>query len=398
MKKRHLFLIMCMCVLALAGGCKKSNTSDKQSTANESTDTTKDTANDATTDQIPVKENYNPSDYVTLGQYKGVEVSVERVQVTDGIVDMAIEDHLSSNATMEQVTDRAVMDGDTVNIDYEGLLDGVAFDGGTAQGVDLVIGSGQYIDGFEEGLVGANIGDKVTLNLTFPEQYPNNPDLAGKPVVFNVTINSISVQKVPELTEEYVKENTEYSSIEEFREATRAQLQQISDENFENTKLNNVLQAIIENSTFSSVPQSLIDYYSYVYRNYMESQIYYTYGATLDVYLAYIGMTNEEFEEVAKKVAESQAKAEMVERAIADAEGISISDDEYKELLTKYLSDRGLDSEDTLRQYETKEQTIESMRMQKALDLVVGEAVIKEELINETTDSDAAQEIISETE
>lgn len=389
MKKRYLFLITCLCFLVLAGGCKKKNTVDDLVKNGDDTEDT--------TDEIPVKEDYKASDYVTLGEYKGIEVAVERYQVTDGIVDMAIEDQLESKATKEEVTDRAVMSGDTVNIDYEGLKDGVAFDGGTAKGVDLVIGSGQFIPGFEDGLIGANIGDKVTLNLTFPEKYPNNPDLAGQAVVFNVTVNSISETKVPELTEDYVKENTEYDSIEAFREATRKQLQEISDENFESDKQNNVLQAVIDNSKFSSIPQSLLDYYAYVYRNYMEKKIYSSYGVSLEDYLSYLNMTNEDFEKVVSQASENQAKAEMVEKAIADAEGIAISDDEYNELLADYMSDRGISSEDDLRKYETKEQTIENMRMQKALDYVVSAAVIKEKVINETTQSDTAAEDETQT-
>lgn len=389
MKKRYLFLITCLCFLVLAGGCKKKNTVDDLVKNGDDTEDT--------TDEIPVKEDYKASDYVTLGEYKGIEVAVERYQVTDGIVDMAIEDQLESKATKEEVTDRAVMSGDTVNIDYEGLKDGVAFDGGTAKGVDLVIGSGQFIPGFEDGLIGANIGDKVTLNLTFPEKYPNNPDLAGQAVVFNVTVNSISETKVPELTEDYVKENTEYDSIEAFREATRKQLQEISDENFESDRQNNVLQAVIDNSKFSSIPQSLLDYYAYVYRNYMEKKIYSSYGVSLEDYLSYLNMTNEDFEKVVSQASENQAKAEMVEKAIADAEGIAISDDEYNELLADYMSDRGISSEDDLRKYETKEQTIENMRMQKALDYVVSAAVIKEKVINETTQSDTAAEDETQT-
>lgn len=371
---------MSLCLLVLAGGCKKRNTIDDLTPSAGKNNTNNNN------NEVPVKEDYKASDYVTLGNYKGIEVAVERISVTDGILELAIEDYLESRASLVEVTDRAVMLGDTVNIDFEGLRDGVAFDGGTAQDVDLVIGSGQFIPGFEEGLLGANKGDSLALDLTFPEVYENNPDLAGKPVVFNVTINSISVSKVPELTEDFIKENTEYDSIQAFKDATRAQLQDISDENFESAKLNNVLQAIVDSSTFSSVPQSLIDYYKASYKSYNEQVAYYTYGATLEQYLAYYGINMEQFEEISLEVATNQAKAEMVEKAIADAENIKISDDEYKDMLTKYMSDRGVTSEEVLRNYETKDQTIENMRMQKALDYVISLAVIKEELIDENTE------------
>lgn len=384
MKKRYLFLVISLCLLALAGGCKKRNTIDDL------------TPSDTSTDGIPVREEYKASDYVTLGQYKGIEVTVERIKVTDGIVDMAINDNLKSSATLEEVTDRPVKSGDTVNIDYEGLKDGVAFDGGTATGSDLVIGSGQFIPGFEEGLIGANIGDKLSLDVTFPQDYKNSPELAGQPVVFNVTINSISESKIPELTEDYVKENTEFESIQAFKDATKAQLQEISDENFENAKMNNVLQAIVESSTFSSVPQSLLDYYAYSYRKYNEQMAQYQFGASLDDYLTYVGMTKEDFEEIVSKVAEGQAKAEIAEKAIADAEGIKISEAEYKELLPKYMSDRGVDTEENLLKYETKKQTKENMRMQKALDYIVGMANITEKITDETTGNADVEDIITE--
>jgi len=387
MKKRLLILLICLGLFALAG-CKKKNTVDDiLQNGDNGTKTTDETATTDTTDEVPVKEEYNAADYVTLGQYKGIEVTVERYLITDGVIQMAIDNHLQSNATSEEVADRAVMDGDTVNIDYEGLKDGVAFDGGTAQGVDLVIGSGQFIPGFEEGLIGAKKGDKVTLNLTFPEEYPNNPDLAGQAVVFNVTINSISATKIPELTEEYVKEYTEYDSIEAFKEGVRAQLQELSDEYFESDKKYNVLQAIVDNATFSSIPQNLIDYYAYVYRNYVEQQMLFNYGVSLDYYLTIINMSEEEFGEIARQNGESQAKMEIVQKAIADAEGIDISDDEYNELLEDYLAKQGYSSEENLRQYETKEQTIENMRLQKAWDYVVEQAVIKEEPIDSTKEN-----------
>jgi trigger factor len=389
MKKRYLFLAIGLCFLVLAGGCKKRNPLDDQTPGN-----TADNGTEA--EQAPVREEYKASDYVTLGQYKGVKVTVERIKVTDGIVDMAINDHLKTNATVEEVTDRAVKSGDTVNIDYEGLKDGVAFEGGTAKGFDLVIGSGQFIPGFEDGLIGANIGDKLSLDITFPQDYKNSPELAGQPVVFNVTINSISESKIPELTEDYVKENTEYESIQAFKDATRVQLQDISDQNFENAKMNNVLQAIVESSTYSSVPQSLLDYYAYSYRKYNEQMAQYNFGASLDDYLAYVNMTKEDFEKVVSKVAEGQAKAEIAEKAIADAEDIKISEAEYKELLPKYMSDRGVDTEENLLKYETKKQTKENMRMQKALDLIVGSAEVTEKITDETTDDAAVEDIITE--
>ena len=155
------------------------------------------------------------SDYVTLGSYTGAEVNEEKMEINDAIVDDYIESYLlPSFTTVEEVTGRSVEEGDTVNIDYAGYLDGEQFDGGTASGQNLTIGSHRFIDGFEEGLVGANVGDKLSLNLSFPDPYPNDPNLAGKPVVFEVTVNSIGVQVTPELNDEFAVKVGETMGIE----------------------------------------------------------------------------------------------------------------------------------------------------------------------------------------
>jgi trigger factor len=376
MKKRVLFLVMGICLLVLIGGCKKKDITDNIGSDN-STNNISPTAAPA-----PVKEAYVASDYITLGQYKGVKVTVTKTEVTDGIVDAAINEDLKKNATVEPVTDRAVQNGDTVNIDFKGLKDGVAFDGGSGTGVDLEIGSGTFIPGFEEGIIGAKTGDKVTVNVTFPKDYQAT-DLAGKPVVFNVTVNSISKAVTPELTDAYVKTNTNYESVQAYKDAKRAQLQETSDQNMQNEKRNNVMQAVIDGSTFSSVPQNLIDYYAYNVRSYNEQMINYYYGTTVADYLKSVGKTQADFDSMIQEVALNQAKAELAEKAIAEAESLKISDSEYKDLLPQYLTDNGIESEDVLRQYETKEQTMENMLFRKAIDLAVSQAVVTEKTSDE---------------
>ena len=180
--------LMSMVVLATMSAC---GVSKKGST--DSTDAK--TATEAKTDEKA------PSDYgsVELGDYIGVEIPNIDTSVSDQDVDAQINTELQQDPDKEQITDRAVQEGDTVNIDYTGTKDGVAFDGGSAKGYDLVIGSNNFIEGFESGLIGHNIGEDVQLNLTFPSDY-NNKDLAGAAVVFDVKINSISVSKPATLT------------------------------------------------------------------------------------------------------------------------------------------------------------------------------------------------------
>ena len=162
------------------------------------------------------------SKYVELGDYKGIEYTMDVAEVTDDQVNQQIDSFLDGLAETEEVTDRAVEDGDTVNIDFTGTKDGEEFEGGSSEGYDLVIGSGSFIDGFEDGLIGHEIGDEVSLDLTFPEEYPQNEDLAGQDVNFKVTINSISVKNTPELTDKVVADNTDYDNVEDYKEIGRA--------------------------------------------------------------------------------------------------------------------------------------------------------------------------------
>ncbi|MDF2486627.1 MAG: trigger factor, partial [Herbinix sp.] len=242
MKKRVLILIVGICMIMLAGGCSKKNdlndnSEDKdQNTATETegTDTTDtadtadttdpadttDTTGTTTTDKIEVvKEDFVVGDFIKLGQYKGIEVTVTKLEVTDANVDTAIQEDLTAHTTNEEITDRTdVQNGDIANIDYEGLKDGVAFEGGTATATDLTIGSNQFIPGFEEKLIGTKVGDKVEIELTFPEDYSNSPELAGQDVVFKVTVNAIKKEVVPELNLEYVQANTDYDTVDAYRE------------------------------------------------------------------------------------------------------------------------------------------------------------------------------------
>ena len=206
MKKRTAYLLILSLILSLTGcggtGGSAGNAGGAAA-ASQSENSALDTA--------------DLSKLVTLGQYKNLELSVNSAKVTQEDIDAQIENALSSEAEQVEVTNRAVKEGDIVNIDYEGKKDGVAFDGGTAQGYDLTIGSGTFIDGFEDGLIGAKIGDTLDLNLTFPENY-GAAELAGQDVVFTVKVNSIKEEKLPELTDELAKKiNPEVKNVDEFK-------------------------------------------------------------------------------------------------------------------------------------------------------------------------------------
>jgi trigger factor len=281
---------------------------------------------------------------------------------------------LQAKATEEEVTDRAVETGDIVNIDYEGLKDGVAFEGGTAQAQNLTIGSNSFIPGFEEKLIGAKIGDKLKLDLTFPEEYSQSPELAGQAVVFNVTVNSIKKSVVPELTEEYVKTNTDYDTIDAYREGTRTTLQATNEKTMKDNKINSILTTIIDNSEIASYPQTLIDYYAYEMKDYY-TQYAAMFGMGFADFLSASGLTEESFATEQKSYAESRAAQELALNAIIKAEKIELTDAEYTEGVAKILTDYGYESEEALFETATEEQIKESLIWEKAVTFVTEQAV-----------------------
>lgn len=377
--KKKVLVIMGLCIMLMAGGCtKKGAAGDLEN--NAPTEDNKSTEDDKSTEALPSKaperEAYNVDDYIKLGKYKAVEVSVEKLVVTDADVESAIQTDLENNATSEEIKDRKVVqDGDIVNIDFEGLKDGVAFEGGTAADQDLTIGSNSFIEGFEAGLIGKNVGDKVKLDLTFPKEYPNNPDLAGQPVVFNVTINAIKKTVIPELSEDYVKNNTDYESIEAYK---KAKLESLEKDNEEKTKSNitqSVITALIDDSKISSYPQTLIDYYSYSYTSYV-TQMLSMYGMSIDDYIKSNGSTKEEFDANVKAVAEDFSSLELVQRAIAKVEGMSVTDEEYTKSLDKYMQNYNVTTEEELLKLIKKDQIKDELLLNKALDYAVDNAVV----------------------
>ncbi|MBB2181365.1 trigger factor [Lachnospiraceae bacterium MD1] len=384
MKKKIVYLVLSISILALAGGCGKKDSKNDSETNQTSdgptvTEAPDNTASEDTTDtagavdEAPVKEDYNVNDYVKLGQYKGIEVTVDKLEVTDEDVEAAIRADLEAHATEEEVTGRAVESGDIANIDYEGLKDGVAFDGGTATGYDLTIGSGTFIPGFEDQIIGMKVGEKRDINLSFPEEYPSE-ELAGQPVVFKVTLNAIKKTVVPELTEEYVKNNTEYDSIEAYKAAERTRLEEENKETMKNNKVNSVMTTVIDNAEIISYPQTLIDYYTYEVVSYYKSFAS-QYGMEYADFLAANNMTEESVAQEAKAYAENRAKQELVLNAIVTAEKMELSDQEYKDGLKQIVDEYGYESEEQLIEYITEDVIKETLLWQKAIDFVEAQAV-----------------------
>ena len=325
---------------------------------------------------------------VTLGNYKGIELEDRKIEVTDEEVDSYIESVLEYEASTKEV-DRPAENGDTVNIDYVGKKDGVAFDGGTAAGSDLVLGSGSFIDGFEDGLIGAKKGDQVTLNLTFPEDY-HAEELAGQAVTFDVTVNAVKEPSEQELTDEWVNSYTQgaQKTVAEYQAEIKRELTDQYKQSAYTADVTNAIQAVIDSSEFNIDPAAL-EYETKVQAD--QALVYLQqYGMDLESYLSMTGLTQEEYDEQMKSTGEESVKTQMVVEEIAKKEGLELTNADYKKLeeLTGY-------SKDLLVQYYGQEQVDKDAQYLKVADFIISNAVRvtapAEEAAEETVEESAEE-------
>jgi len=290
----------------------------------------------------------NIAEFVTVGQYKGIYYDAVPVEaVTEEDIDNYIKQNMSQAASWVEVTDRAVLPFDTVIIDYEGFLDGVPFPGGADQNADLVIGSGQFIPGFEEQIIGRQIGEEFDIFVTFPEAY-HSPGLAGQDVVFKINLNAIYAEVLPELTDDYVQENMGVDSVAEFRVMIRERLEQERELAAENNISYQVWSTIVDNTTFHKYPQGEIELrmdMAYMELQYMAMM----YNMDTADFVAYItnGMSIMEFIEYElRPSAINDVEYSLVLRAVAVKEGIFVTDEEFDEAVRGYVAEYGYDNEE----------------------------------------------------
>ena len=288
-----------------------------QTAEQESTDSTPSTEQERVGDREDYVglQDLEIEDYVTLPDYTDMKVSAARPAVDDGTV----EQYIDSELLVGTIMDRAVQEGDVTDIDFVGKKDGVAFDGGTASGYRLTIGSGGVIPGFEAGLVGVMPGETVDLELTFPESYDPNPDLAGQEVVFTVTVNGIegSAQYGTVTPEEMESLGLPYRTKEEVWEAGKKAVEQKADETFEANAKSAVVQKLVEESGFQSIPEYLVEEETQNYNLYMES-IAAMYGVDLDTFVTGMsGLTREEYDSQVNEMCTEIVKQYMVMEAVA---------------------------------------------------------------------------------
>ncbi len=321
-------------------------------------------------------------DYVTLGEYKGVEITLMPIEITDEEVQSMID-----SETVQTLDEGTVEMGDVANIDYEGTVDGVPFDGGSAQGFDLEIGSGTFIDGFEEGVVGIAVGEEKDLNLTFPENY-HSEDLAGKDAVFHVKVNSI--QRVPELTDEVAAEVSEGLTADEYVESVRERLAESYAQEQEYYARMDLIETVCSNAVIDGYPTEYLDYCVNIAKASYE-ELAEMNGLTLQQLVEAQGMTEEDFLSQLEDYQKEALEAELVMRAIAEQEDIELSDEEYAEALTNYTAN-----------YSTTEEEVEGMYgkayfrmnalLDKTLEFLYDNAKFVEETEAETDETETGAE------
>ena len=275
---------------------------------------------------------------VTLGEYKGVVVKKETTLVTDAEVEAKLEEERNKQATEVSVEDRAVAEGDTVNLDYAGSVDGVAFAGGTAEGQTLKIGSHTFIPGFEEQMIGMNIGEEKDLNVTFPEKY-HSDELAGKAAVFHVKVNSITETQLPALDDDFAKDISEFDTLDEYKADIRAKLEAKAADQDNNNFTNAVIEKVLDNAEVM-IPEAMIERQIDSMMRDFEYRLMGN-GLKLDDFIKYTGSDMQAFRENYRGQAIKSVKAHLVLEAIEKNEGIDATEEQVDEQIAQFAPQTG---------------------------------------------------------
>lgn len=322
---------------------------------------------------------------VELGQYKGLEVEVEKQEVTDEMVDARIKQDQQKASRTVDVDDRAVENGDTVNLDYAGTVDGVAFEGGTAAAQTLVIGSNTFIPGFEEQMIGMQIGEEKDLNVTFPEQY-HSEELAGKAAVFHVKVNGITVTEMPELDDDFAADVSDFTTFADYKESIVKELNERAEKNNDVTVENALIEKAVDNATID-VPEAMItEQTQYILRD-MEMRMMYQ-GLRMQDYLKYTGQTIEQLQESYRGEAEKRVRIELTLEAIRKAEGIEPTEEEVEAQIAEQAERMG-QKVDEFKASLTDEQRgylTDSAAVQKVVALLKADAKVTEKKSEEAAE------------
>lgn len=390
MKKRAIMISMLLVMALSVTGCsQKTATKDKDTKTEETaktddaeeteSDNTEDTSEDTPT-TAELMAGINVEKCVTLGDYKGVTVEKTIQSVTDEDVQNEIDNALA-NYPVE--VDQAAKEGDTVNIDYVGKIDGEEFDGGSDQGADLKLGSGKFIDGFEDGLIGARKGETRTLNLTFPEDYTQ--DLAGKAVEFTVTVNAVK-EPLSEPTDQWVADNIEgYDNLADYKAGIRSEQEESNEQTAENQVRYAAWTQVIDNCTINEYPETLVEVGKKLYEQQVETYAKYA-GMELDAYIESSGLTQKEYQSNMEEYGKNVAAQALVCQAICDKEGFAIGDDDYQKALQDMLTEYGC-TEDELIQTYGQDNVEQSIMLNRVSNLILENANVTEVQADSSADS-----------
>ncbi len=311
---------------------------------------------------------------IEIGEYKGLKTEKVKAVVEDSEVDAQVNAMAERNARMISVEDRAAAMGDTAVIDFEGFKDGVAFDGGKAEGHALELGSGQFIPGFEEQIVGHNIGDEFDINVTFPEEYGAD-ELAGKEAVFKIKLHELKVRELPAIDDEFAKDVSEFDTLDELKADLKAKSlerkQKVADEEAENALVQQIVDSIkgeIPEAMFEQRLEQSVEEFAYR----LQSQ-----GLDFETYLKYTNASIEDFKASFRPQAESQVKFRLALEKIVELEKIEATEEEINEQIEKMAKDYGMEAEQIKAAVPTTE-IAKDIAVNKAIDLVKESAVITE--------------------
>lgn len=391
MKKIAVLLILTLSMMTMLAGCGKKNDGDVVDDVSHVGDaddvgdlddtTNPDVTNEEGNKQVPidtsnplenpvVKEDYDYNDYIKLGKYKGLEVKIKQLEVTEDNIDVSIQmDLMDNGATPVGVTDRAVKFGDAINVDFVGYHKGEPFDGGASEGYELTIGSQVFIDGFEEQLVGAELNKEVEINVVFPENY-NNATLAGEPAVFKVTVNSIQYF---ELTEDFIKDTMGFDTEKEYRDSIRQELIANNTEMAIRQKENELYNTVIKGSEITP-PENLLEYYASDFMI-LYANIAAGYGMALEDFVTLSGYSMEAFEADAKAYSENMTTRELVIKAITTTEGIELTEEEFQAEVADFAEQYGYESNEAFLEEADVNVLKEDMLFNKIIEFLVAESI-----------------------
>lgn len=313
---------------------------------------------------------------VTLGEYKGMEVDTVSVEVTPEEVDAKIKEEAEKNARTITVEGRAVQDGDEVILDYEGFVDGEAFEGGKGENHPLTIGSGSFIPGFEEQLIGAEPEQEVEVKVTFPEEY-HAKELQGKEAVFKCMVHEIKAKEIPEIDDEFASEVSDFDTLDEYKADVEAKLKEQKESAALEQKEDQAVEKAVANATME-IPDAMIDEQVRQMMNDFAQNIQYQ-GISVEQYMQLTGMTKEKMEEEMRPQAVKRIESRLVLEAVAKAENIEISDERLDEEIAKMAETYRMEA-DKLKEYmgeEEKKQMKEDIAVQEAVTFLAEHAVEK---------------------